>query len=85
MRTAKTVSISMSPEQLAATEKLAKVEHRTMSELIREALRRYQQEKRWEKIVRYQAKAKARGLQETDVVPLIKKWRRERRPTPPPA
>lgn len=83
MRTAKTVSISMSPEQLAATEKLAKAEHRTMSELIREALRRYQQEKRWEKVDRYRAKAQARGLQETDVVPMIKRWRKERRPAPP--
>jgi Arc/MetJ-type ribon-helix-helix transcriptional regulator len=85
MRTAKTVSISMSPEQLAATEQLAKVEHRTMSELIREALRRYQQEKRWEKVVRYQAKSKAQGIQEIDVVPMIKRWRKERRPAPPAA
>jgi hypothetical protein len=50
-----------------------------MSELIREALRRYQQEKRWENIVRFQTKAKARGIRESDVVPMIKRWRKERR------
>ena len=56
-----------------------------MSELIREALRRYQQENRWEKIVRYQAKSKARGIREADVVPMIKRWRKDRRPAPPAA
>ncbi len=69
----------MFPEQLASTEKLSKVEHRTMSELIRETLRRYQQEKRWEKVARFQAKAKVRNLQESDVVPLIKHARRDGR------
>ena len=44
MRTSKTVSVSMPPAQLRQVERLAKKENRTMSELIREALRQYQQQ-----------------------------------------
>ncbi len=42
MRTSKTLSISLPPAQLKEAEKLAKKENRTVSELFREALRRYQ-------------------------------------------
>ena len=41
MRTAKTVCITLPPELLNKAQKLAVREHRTMSELFREALRRY--------------------------------------------
>ena len=44
MRSTKTISISLPPEQLKAAERLAKKQSRTMSELMREAFRRYQQE-----------------------------------------
>jgi len=44
MRTTKTVSISMPPAQLKEAERLAKKENRTMSELFREAFRRYQEQ-----------------------------------------
>jgi Arc/MetJ-type ribon-helix-helix transcriptional regulator len=43
MRTSKTLSISLPPTQLKQVERLAKKENRTMSELIREALRHYEQ------------------------------------------
>jgi Arc/MetJ-type ribon-helix-helix transcriptional regulator len=43
MRTSKSISISLPPAQLREALRLAKRENRTMSELIREALRRYQQ------------------------------------------
>lgn len=43
MRTSKTISISLPPAQLREALRLAKEENRTMSELVREALRRYQQ------------------------------------------
>jgi hypothetical protein len=43
MRTSKTVSVSMTPTQLKQVELLAKKENRTLSELIRESLRQYQQ------------------------------------------
>ncbi len=43
MRTSKTVSISLPPTQLRKAEQLARKENRTMSELVREALRRYEE------------------------------------------
>jgi predicted DNA-binding protein len=43
MRTTKGFSITMPPEMAKQAERLAKKENRTMSELMREALRRYQQ------------------------------------------
>jgi metal-responsive CopG/Arc/MetJ family transcriptional regulator len=46
MRTSKTLSISMAPDQLREITKLAKKENRTLSELVREALRRYQENRK---------------------------------------
>ena len=43
MRTSRTLSISLPPAQLRESRRLARKENRTMSELVREALRRYQQ------------------------------------------
>ena len=45
MRTSKTLSVSMPPTQLKRAERLAKKENRTLSELVREALRQYEQKK----------------------------------------
>ena len=42
MRTTKVYSITMPPDLAKQAERLAKKENRTMSELMREALRRYQ-------------------------------------------
>jgi Arc/MetJ-type ribon-helix-helix transcriptional regulator len=44
MRSTKTVSISLAPEQYKMAERLAKKQCRTMSELFREGLRRLEQE-----------------------------------------
>ncbi len=44
MRTTKSVSISLPPEQFKTAERLAKKQNRTMSELFREGLRRLEQE-----------------------------------------
>jgi len=46
MRTTKSVSISLPPEQFKAAERLAKKQNRTMSELFREGLRRLEQDER---------------------------------------
>ena len=43
MRTSKTLSVSLPPAQLKKAERLAKRENRTLSELVREALRQYEQ------------------------------------------
>ncbi|MBM4294348.1 MAG: ribbon-helix-helix protein, CopG family [Deltaproteobacteria bacterium] len=79
MRTTKLVSISILPELLAEAEKLAKEENRTRSELIREALRRYISERRWQKLTQYaRLKAAEAGIEtEEDVLRLIDEYRRE--------
>jgi predicted transcriptional regulator len=45
MRTTKVVSITLPPALFEQAQALAKAENRTMSELMREALRRYQRER----------------------------------------
>ena len=78
MRTTKTLSISMPPAQLKDMEKLAKKENRTMSELIREALRRYEFERRMEEINACgRARAEEVGLSESDVVRVTKEVRKQ--------
>ena len=75
MASSKNISISMPESQIKAAERLAKAENRTMSELFREALRRYQQERRETLIAKYRQKAQARGITEADVVRIIKETR----------
>ena len=83
MRTAKTVSITLPPDLLAKAQVLAQREHRTMSELFREALRRYMQsgDAAWEALLtRTCAQGRARGIAtEEDVARLSDEYRRERR------
>ena len=50
MRLTKLISISIMPDFLREVEKVAKEENRTKSELIREALRRYIEDREWEKL-----------------------------------
>ncbi len=80
MRTTKTLSVTLPPEMLTRAEQLAKKENRTMSELVREALRQYERKSWWDEMNAYgRAKADERGLTEADVVPAVKEVRKERR------
>lgn len=90
MRTSRTLSVSMPPTQLRQVERLAKKENRTLSELVREALRRYQQKQ--ESPVNTELIAALRAVQEDarqaglDKLPQrainaeVAAYRRERRP-----
>lgn len=80
MRTTKVVSITMPPPLFEAAQALAKRENRTMSELVREALRRYERDREWEQIRSYGAMAaeKAGVKTEEDVVNIIHEFRREK-------
>ena len=69
----------MPPPLFEAAQALAKQENRTMSELMREALRRYQREQEWKEISSYgtmQAEM-ADVKNEEDVVNLVRQVRRE--------
>jgi predicted transcriptional regulator len=68
---------------LSRAEQLAQRENRTMSELVREALRHYERKKWWEEMNAYgRAKAEELGLTVADVVPLVNEVRRQRRARP---
>lgn len=82
MRTAKTVSITLPPDLLVKAQELAVREHRTMSELFREALRRYMApDTQWESfLARARAKGRALGITtEADVERLSHEHRRAKR------
>lgn len=80
MRTTKTLSITLPPEMLSRAEKLAKKENRTMSELVREALRNYERQRWWQEVNSYgRERAEALGISEEDVDALIHEFRAEKR------
>lgn len=72
MRATKLVTISLSPNLLRKAEKAAREENRTRSELLREALRRYLEDREWRKIYRYgERRARSLGLDEEDIERLV--------------
>jgi Arc/MetJ-type ribon-helix-helix transcriptional regulator len=82
MRTAKTISITLPPELLSKAQEIAAREHRTMSELFREALRRYMTaDPDWTKLLgRTRARGRASGIRsEADVERLSDDYRRNKR------
>jgi predicted transcriptional regulator len=81
MRTTRVVSITLPPPLFDQAQALAKEENRTMSELMREALRRYERERFFEKM-RVQMKPAADRLgvhTEEDVVRVIHEFRQEQK------
>lgn len=77
MRTSKTLSVTLPPEMLERAINMAKREHRTMSELVREALRDYERKQRWDEMNAFgQAKARELGLTQDDVEPAVRAVRR---------
>jgi CopG family transcriptional regulator / antitoxin EndoAI len=80
MRTTKTLSITLPPEMLARAEELARKENRTMSELVREALRHYERQRWWDEINAYGRKSAAsvRVRDEGDVVSAVHSARRRK-------
>ena len=73
MRTTQTWTVSLPPRLIKEAERVAKEEDRTKSELVREALRMYIEERRWRKLQRQTAiKAQAFGIKtEEDVDRLV--------------
>lgn len=81
MRTTKTWSISLPPKLEKEAERAAREENRTKSELIREALRRYLEGRRFRKLQAYGAqRAGDLGIvSEDDVDRLVHEYRRQGR------
>ncbi|MFN7995857.1 MAG: ribbon-helix-helix protein, CopG family [Bryobacteraceae bacterium] len=79
MRTTRTLSITLPPEMLTRAEELARKENRTMSELVREALRQYERASWWSSVNAYgRAKADQLAMTEADVIPAVKAVRKAR-------
>ena len=53
-RNTKTITFSLPPEMAEQVQGLMREEGRTMSELIREALRNYMEEREWLRAIRYE-------------------------------
>jgi CopG family transcriptional regulator / antitoxin EndoAI len=81
MRTTKVLSITLPEAMLVEAKKRAKKENRTMSELVREALRRYEDMQWLREMQTYgEERAVAAGiLTEEDVDRVIHEYRAERR------
>jgi CopG family transcriptional regulator / antitoxin EndoAI len=80
MRSTKTLSVTLPPEMLTRAEKLAKKENRTMSELVREALRYYERQRWWEETNAYgRTRARQLGIREEAVDELIHEFRKQKR------
>ena len=72
-------SLSLPLDLIRQAERLAKQEGRTKTEVLREALRRYGQEKRWRQLKRYGAgRARKAGLTAENVERAVREYRRGR-------
>ena len=80
MRTSRVLSITLPEAMLKEAKKRANKENRTMSELVREARRRYEAMQRLRELQAYGKKrADEMGIQEEDIDRLIHEYRAERR------
>ncbi len=71
-RTTKILSLSLPPEMAAQVDEITKEEGRTKSELFREALRRYIEERKWARLYKYgELKAREKGITEEDIEDLV--------------
>ncbi|MDE3268436.1 MAG: ribbon-helix-helix domain-containing protein [Chloroflexota bacterium] len=65
IRNTKTITFSLPPEMAEQVQDVMRDEGRTMSELIREALRNYMEEREWLRTIRYE-KLRARHAEQED-------------------
>lgn len=80
MKNSQNISITMPQTMLKSVEQLATKENRTLSELIREALRYYQRQREWDETVMLGRKrAQKLGIKPGDVEKLIHEYRSEHR------
>jgi CopG family transcriptional regulator/antitoxin EndoAI len=79
MATTRVRSLSLPSDLVREAQRLAKQEGRTKTEVLREALRRYSEERRWRGLQRYGAgRARTVSLREVGVEGAIQEFRRGR-------
>lgn len=75
-RTSKLMTISLPPSLYKQAAKAAKEEGRTKSELVREGLRKYLEDKRWRGILEYgRRRAMETGLKPEDIEDIVDEFR----------
>jgi CopG family transcriptional regulator/antitoxin EndoAI len=80
MRNTRTLCATLPPDMLKRAQLIAKKESRTMSELIREALRNYERRAWWDSVNAYGSATAARqGIVEGDVERLVQEVRTRKR------
>jgi metal-responsive CopG/Arc/MetJ family transcriptional regulator len=73
-------NISLSEPLLAEIQSAAQAEHRSVDEVLTDAVKRYVEERSWAKLLSYGAeRAKTLGIKESDVDRLIAESRAEQR------
>lgn len=73
-----TESVSMPSSLLAEVQAVANEEHRSRDELVREAIVRYLENRRWQRLLAYgEQQARSLGLTDADVPRLIEEYRQE--------
>ncbi len=76
-RISRVTTLSLPPKMAVEAEKIAKEENRTKSELFREALRLYIEQRRWQKIRGWgENSAKEKNIKEKDIDDLIQSVRK---------
>ena len=74
--TTKVITFSLPPEMAEQVREVMAEEDRTMSQLIREALRLYMDDREWRSLVRYgQRRAREQGIAPEDVERLVDELR----------
>ena len=74
--TTKVITFSLPPEMAERVREVMAEEDRTMSQLIREALRLYMDDREWRSLVRYgQRRAREQGIAPEDVERLVDELR----------
>ena len=77
-RTTKTITFSLPPDMAERVQQVMKEEGRTMSELVREALRQYMEEREWRRLERYgRLRAREQDARPEDVERLVDEHRAE--------
>ena len=75
-RKSRVITFSMPPEMDEQVRQLMQEEGRTMSELIREALRLYMNDREWRSLLRHgQRRAREMGISPEDVERLLEEYR----------
>jgi CopG family transcriptional regulator / antitoxin EndoAI len=77
MKGTRTLSITLPPEMLKRAQSIAKRESRTMSELVREALRQYERRSWWDEVNAYgRRRAEELSIRQNDVERVVHEARR---------